>query len=185
MSLLPLSKQPLPVPEDRDMLPSERREFVMTHRTCVFGYERQKDGPAMSVVYYVPDDAGTLYVATMADRAKAKAVARLGKVSLCVLDETWPFSYLQVYCDAVVESDPDLVCDVMMGVGWRMSGEELGEDARPFVDAMRVQENRVVLKCTPYATFATPPRHLHSNDQEEKLTHWLSGSVPWDAADPA
>jgi len=42
-----------------------------------------------------------------------------------------------------------------------------------------------VLKCTPYATFATPPRHLESNDQEEKLTHWLSGSVPWDAADPA
>jgi len=184
MSLLPLAKQPLTVPEDRDMLPSERREFVLTHRTCVFGYGRQKDGPAMSVVYYVPDDAGILYVATMADRAKAKAVARLGKVSLCVLDETWPFSYLQVYCDATVETDPDLVCDVMMGVGWRMSGEALGEDARPFVDAMRVEENRVVLRCAPYATFATPPRHLHSNDQEEKLTHWLSGSVPWDAADP-
>ena len=184
MSLLPLAKQPLPVPEGRDMLPSERREFVMTHRTCVFGYGRQKDGPAMSVVYYVPDDSGVLYVTTMADRAKAKAVARSGTVSLCVLDETWPFSYLQVYCDAVVETDPDLVCDVMMGVGWRMSGEELGEDARPFVDAMRVEENRVVLKCTPYATFATPPRHLHSNDQEERLTHWLSGSVPWDAADP-
>jgi len=185
VSLLPLAKEPLPVPTDRDMLPSERREFVMTHRTCIFGYGRQKDGPAMSVVYYVPDDTGILYVATMADRAKAKAVARSGKVSLCILDETWPFSYLQVYCDAVVETDPELVCDVMMGVGWRMSGEQLGEDARPFVDAMRVQENRVVLKCTPYATFATPPRHLESNDQEEKLTHWLSGSVPWGAADPA
>jgi hypothetical protein len=41
----------------------------------------------------------------------------------------------------------------------------------------------VVLRCRPYATFATPPRHLHRNDQEEKITHWLSASVPWAAAD--
>jgi hypothetical protein len=41
---------------DLDMLPSERREFGRTHRTCVFGYPRRNDGPAMSVVYYVPTD---------------------------------------------------------------------------------------------------------------------------------
>lgn len=34
------------------MLPSERRDFVRSHRTCVFGYGRHQDGPAMSVVYY-------------------------------------------------------------------------------------------------------------------------------------
>ena len=185
MSLLPHAETPSVAPTDRDMLPSERREFVMTHRTCVFGYGRQKDGPAMSIVYYIPDDTGILYVATMADRAKAKAVARSGKVSLCVLDEAWPFTYLQVYCDAVIETDADLVCDVMMGVGWRMSGEELSDDARPFVEAMRVKEDRLVLACKAYATFATPPRHLESNDQDEKITHWLSGSVPWDAEDPS
>jgi hypothetical protein len=43
----------------------------------------------------------------------------------------------------------------------------------------------VVLRCRPYETFATPPRHLHSNDQEEQITHWVSGRVAWDAADPA
>jgi len=89
--LLPLSKDPFQAPTERDMLPSERREFVRTHRTCVFGYGRQTDGPAMSIVYYIPADNDDLYVATMADRAKAKAVARNGKISLCVLDETWPF----------------------------------------------------------------------------------------------
>jgi len=183
MSLSPLAT-PFTAPTDRDMLPSERREFVLTHRTCVYGYGRQKDGPAMSVVYYVPDEAGVLNVATMAGRAKAKAVARSTKVSLCVLDERWPFTYLQVYCDAVVERDPEFVCDVMMGVAWRMSGEQLPEAARPGVHAMREREDRVVLQCTPYATFASPPRHLASNDQEEKLTHWLSGSVPWSAEDP-
>lgn len=184
MALLPLAKAPFTAPTDRDMLPSERREFVLTHRTCVFGYDRQEDGPSMSIVYYVPDDVGVLHIATMAGRAKAKAVERSGKVSLCVLDETWPFTYLQVYCDAVIERDPELVCDVMMGVAWRMSGQQLPAEARAGVHKMREAENRLVLKCTPYATFATPPRHLAANDQQERLTHWLSGQVPWSAEDP-
>src|SRR5713226_10481498 len=88
--LAPMSKDPFQAPTDRDMLPSERRLFVRTHRTCVFGYARQAHGPAMSVVYYVPDENDELLVATMGARAKAKAVARNGKVNLCVLDETWP-----------------------------------------------------------------------------------------------
>ena len=104
------------------MLPSERRLFVQTHRTCVFGYGRRSDGPAMSIVYYVPADNDDLLVATMADRAKAKAVARNGKVSLCVLDETWPFAYLQVYCDAVIDDDEETLVDVMMAVAERSRG---------------------------------------------------------------
>jgi hypothetical protein len=182
--LLPLSKDPFPAPSDRDMLPSERRLFVQTHRTCIFGYARRSDGPAMSVVYYVPAYNGDLLVATMAERAKAKAVARNGKVSLCVLDETWPFSYLQVYCDAVIDDDDDdTVVDVMMAVAERMSGEPLAPDLRPLVQAMADEEGRVVVRCRPYATFVTPPRHLHSNDQAEPLTHWVSASIPWDAPD--
>ena len=182
--LLPLSANPFEIPEDREMLPSERREYVRTHRTCIFGYGRKADGPAMSIVYYIPTDDDQLLVATMGGRAKAKAAERLGKVSICVLDEQWPPGYLQVYCDVTIETDPDVVVDVMMAVGGRMSGEELGEEARPFVQAMAEDEGRVVLRCRPYSTFATPPRHLHANDQDEQLTHWISGSVPWDAADP-
>jgi PPOX class probable F420-dependent enzyme len=183
--LLPLADRPFTAPVDRDMIPSERREFVRTHRTAVFGYARRADGPAMSVVYYVPTDEDDLLVSTMAGRGKALAVARDPKVSLCVLDESWPFAFLQVYADAVIENDPDLVVDVMMGVGWRMSGEKLPDEARPVVEAMAKEEERVVLRCRPYATFATPPRHLHRNDQEARITHWTSGSAPWDAPDPA
>lgn len=182
--LLPLAKEPFTAPTDRDMLPSERREFVRTHRTCVFGYRRRKDGPAMSVVYYIPTDDDELLISTMADRGKARVVARDGKVSLCVLDERWPFAYLQVYADAVVERDPDLVVDVMLAVGGRMSGTPIPEAARPAVAEMAAKEQRVVLRCRPYATFAQPPRHLHRNDQEEAITHWVSGLVPWDAPDP-
>lgn len=183
--LLPLAAEPFTAPTDRDMLPSERRTFVRTHRTCVFGYRRLQDGPAMSIVYYIPTDNDELLVSTMAGRGKARAVARDGKVSICVLDERWPFAYLQVYADATVDRDRDLVTDVMMAVAGRMSGQQLGEEARPYVEAMALEENRVVLRCRPYATFAQPPRHLHRDDQEEQITHWLSATVAWDAPDPA
>jgi hypothetical protein len=165
------------------MLPSERRAFVRTHRTCVFGYGRRDDGPAMSLVYYIPTDSDELLVSTMRDRAKAKAVGRNEKVSLCVLDERWPFTFLQVYCDAWLEDDPSLATDVMMAVGGRMSGTPLPDEARPAVETMVETEGRIVLRCRPYATFATPPRHLHRNDQEEEITHWVSASMPWNAAD--
>jgi PPOX class probable F420-dependent enzyme len=185
MEILPLAAEPFTPPTDRDMLPSERRSFVRTHRTGIFGTARRADGPAMSVVYYVPTDGDELLVSTMRDRAKARAVDRHGKVSLCVLDERWPFSYVQVYCDASVDEDPDLVVDVMMAVAARMSGEPLTDEARPFVAAMAEEEDRVVVRCRPYATFALPPRHLHRNDQPEPITHWVSASMPWDAPDRA
>jgi hypothetical protein len=180
--LLPLSKNPFEAPTDRDMLPSERREFIRTHRTCVFGYGRQADGPAMSIVYYIPADSDDLFVATMAGRAKAKAVARNGKVSLCVLDETWPFAYLQVYCDAEIVDDDETLIDVMMAVAERMSGQPVAPQLRPAIKAVAEEENRVLVRCRPYATFVTPPRHLHRNDQQE-LNHWVSASMPWDAPD--
>jgi len=183
VQLLPLSKDPFQAPTDRDMLPSERRLFVRSHRTCIFGYSRRSDGPAMSVVYYIPAENDDLLVATMADRAKAKAVARNRKVSLCVIDETWPFAYLQVYCDAVIDPDGETLVDVMMAVAERMSGEPLGPELRPVVKAVGEEEGRVLVRCRPYATFVTPPRHLHRNDQEERLTHWVSASMPWGAPD--
>lgn len=183
--LLPLATEPFIAPTDRDMLPSERRLFVRTHRTCVFGYRRRHDGPAMSIVYYIPTDDDELLISTMAGRGKARVVERDGKVSICVLDERWPFAYLQVYADATVERDRGLVVDVMMAVAGRMSGQQLPEEARPHIEEMAVKENRVVVRCRPYSTFAQPPRHLHRNDQEERITHWTSGIVQWDAPDPA
>src|SRR5580704_14109895 len=62
MEILPLTSEPFLPPTDRDMLPSERRSFVQTHRTCVFGTGRRTDGPAMSIVYYVPTDGDELLV---------------------------------------------------------------------------------------------------------------------------
>src|SRR5262245_4699300 len=181
--LLPMAAEPFVAPTDRDMLPSERREFVRTHRTCVFGYAPRADGPSMSILSFIPTADRELLISTVCGAAKAKAGVRSGKVSLCILGERWPFAYVQVYCDARIDADPDLVVDVMMAVGGRMSGQSLPDAARPVVQAMAKEEKRIAIRCRPYATFAQPPRHLHRNDQAERITHWITAAMPWDASD--
>lgn len=156
----------------------QRREFVRRHRTCVFGYERRSGPPSMSIVYYVMDGDDML-VSTMADRAKARAVARNPQVSLCVLDENWPVSYLVVHGQARVETDPGAVVDLMMKVGELMSGQEIPESARPSVAAMAEKEKRVLLRVTPRETFETPPKHLYAGDDGSKLDHGLGATLPW------
>ena len=61
----------------------------------------------MSVVDDIPrpTDTDELLVATMAGRGKAKVIGRDGKISLCILDERSPFTYLQVYADATLDRD--------------------------------------------------------------------------------
>src|SRR5256885_13360225 len=112
----------------------------------------------MSIVFYSIDQDEIL-VSTMAERAKAKAVARNPKVALCVLDEQWPPSYLQVYCDAVIDEDFDSVADVMMRIAGVMAGAPMSDDVRPMVEAGARAEQRVVIRLHPYPTFYTPPRH--------------------------
>ncbi len=161
------------------MNPEERRQFVLDHRTAIFGYNRAKDGPAMSIVFYAatPDE---IVVSTMAERAKAKAVARSPKVSLCVLDEQWPPSYLQVYCEAEIETDFDEVVDVMMQIAAVMAGQRMSPDVRPMVEEGARTEKRVAVRLRPYATFYTPPRHVHQeSDIGPGLLHETSASLPW------
>jgi len=161
------------------MTPEQRRQFVLDHRTAIFGYGRAQHGPAMSIVYYAAE-AGEIVVSTMADRAKAKAVARNPKVSLCVLDEQWPPTYLQVYCDAEIDTDFDFVVDVMMRIAGVMAGEPMSDDVRPMVEEGARAEKRVAVRLRPYATFYTPPRHVHQqSDINPDLTHETSASVPW------
>ncbi len=156
----------------------ERREFVRKHRTCVFGYSRKEDGPAMTVVYYVMD-GDDLLVSTMAARGKAHAVKRNSKVSLCILDEQWPLTYLQVYGDATIEEDFGQAVEVLRRVVDLMAGEDVSSAKLPEIERMAREEERVVIRVRPYATFATPPRHVHKAEDLDTLTHFTSRSQPW------
>jgi PPOX class probable F420-dependent enzyme len=156
----------------------ERREFVRKHRTCIFGYNRNSDGPAMTVVYYVLD-GDDLLISTMAARSKALAVRRNPKVSLCVLDEQWPLTYVQVYGDATLEGDFDQAVDVLRRVIDLMAEKEVGAAKLPEIQRMAREENRVVIRVRPYATFATPPRHVYKAEDIDTLTHFTRNSMPW------
>jgi PPOX class probable F420-dependent enzyme len=155
-----------------------RRQFVKDHRTAVFGYARKSDGPAQSIVYYVMDGDDIL-VSTMAARGKAKAVRHNPQVSLCVLDEQWPQTYMVVYCDAKVETEETAVVDLMMRIAGVMAGNPMPEAVRPMVAEGAKREDRVVLRLRPYATFYTPPRHVNTPADLPTLTHQVSASIPW------
>ncbi len=133
----------------------------------------------MTVVYYVMNGDSELLVSTMAARAKARAVGRDGKVSLCVLNEQWPLTYLQVYGDAVIDTDRDLAVDVLTKVVELMAGEEVPADRHPQLAALAAEEERVVIRIRPYATFETPPRHVHKMADIDSLSHFTSQSMPW------
>ncbi len=158
----------------------QRRDFVRQHRTCVFGYERQQGPPSMSIVYYTMD-GDDLLISTMAGRAKAKAVERLGEVSICVLDENWPVTYLVVYGKARLERDLHQTGSVMMKVGEIMSGNPIPEAARPAVEAMAEKEDRLVVRVSPEFTYYSPPIHLNAGDDGSKLVHGYGHRLPWSA----
>ena len=156
----------------------QRRQFVRDHRTCVFGYARKEFGPAMTIVYYVMD-GDDLLVSTMASRAKSAAVGRNPQVSLCVLDENWPVTYVQVYGTAVLDTDPQHGADMLVKVVELMAGEPVPPERIAQVEAMARDEERVVIRVTPHSTFATPPRHVNQMADLDSLSHWTSASEPW------
>ena len=166
------------------LTPAQRRQFVRDHRTAIFGYARKHDGPAMTALYYVMDGDDIL-ISTMRARGKAKAVQRNPKVSLCVLDENWPPTYITLFCDAAIEAtvedDLDAVVNLGMRIGGVMAGRELDDSIREFVVKGAMEEDRVVIRLRPYASFMTPPRHVNSESDMPTLTHWTSAVVPWDA----
>ena len=61
----------------------------------------------MTVLYYLMD-GDDLLISTMLARGKAKAVQRNPKVSLCVLDENWPPTYITLFCDATIDGHRQL-----------------------------------------------------------------------------
>lgn len=67
-------------------------------------------------------DGDDILISTTRARAKAKAVQRNPKASLCVLDENWPPTYITVFCnayiDATVDDDLDAVVDVRATDRW-------------------------------------------------------------------
>jgi len=157
---------------------AERRDFVRNHRTCIFGYPRKAHGPSMSCVYYVMDGEDIL-VSSMLGRSKPKAVARDARVSLCVLDEKWPPTYITVYGTAAVEEEGG--DDLLIAVCELMAERPMPEDERVKLRELAIEEQRCVIRVKPDSTFETPPRHVYNPEDVATLTHTLGATLPWES----
>ena len=115
----------------------------------------------------------------MLDRSKPKAVQRKGKMSLCVLDENWPPTYITVYGDAVVEENGG--DDLLIAIRELMAEQSMPEDEREKLLKLAVEEKRCVIRFKPESTFETLPRHVYNPEDVDTLSHWVGNSLPWDA----
>jgi PPOX class probable F420-dependent enzyme len=132
------------------MTPEERKAFLSEHRLAIVGVERKDAPPQLSPVYYMMD-GDDLLISTTATRAKAKAVRRTSRVSVCVVGEQQPFPYLTVYGRGRIEVDGAV--EVMMAVTEKMTGNPVGESARPTFEERAKSDQRVVLRVTPESFF--------------------------------
>ncbi len=88
-------------------------------------------------------------------------------------------TYLQVYGDATLEEDFGQAVDVLRRVIDLMAEKNVTSAKMPEIERMAREENRVVIRIRPYATFATPPRHVYQAGDIDTLTHFTSSSQPW------
>ncbi len=94
MLLLPLASDPYAAPTDRDLLlPSVAIRTDPSHLRVRLSSSQRRPGDVDRLLH--PHRQRRLLVSTMAGRGKARIVERDGKVSLCVLDERWPFAYFR------------------------------------------------------------------------------------------
>ncbi len=135
-------------------IPDEQREFLESHRLCVFGFNRRSGPPSLSPVYYFMD-GDEIVISTTGSRIKAKVVQRNPEVSVCVLDEKMPFAYLTVYGHARIEEEG--AADVMRRIGEAMTGSPISEAALPALEQRAKEEGRVVICVKPAQIVSTRP----------------------------
>ena len=68
-----------------------------------------------------------------------------------------------------------------MSIAGVMAGRPMSEDVRPMIEeGARRSRNAWFCALRPYATFYTPPRHVHTEaDIGPGLLHETSASVAW------
>ena len=118
--LLPISPEPFVAPTDRDMLPSERRLFVRTHRTCVLGYGRLHEDrrcPSCTTFRRTRTSCSSQLL-PVGPRLEPCSVTRRSASASSTSAGLSP--YLQVYANAVIDPDRKFTVDVLMAVVGRM-----------------------------------------------------------------
>ena len=125
-----------------------QEQFLRDHRLCVLTTLRRDGSPQATPVYYLYED-GTIFISATETRYKTINIQRDPRATLCVLDESPPFSYLQVQGQTKVTKE-DLV-ETTSRI-FRRFRSELPEN----FPQQLVEQKRVLLVMTPER--ATPER---------------------------
>lgn len=106
----------------------------------------REDGRAHVVpVWFVFDDDGSIVFTTFHTTVKARAVARDPRVTLCVDDQTPPYSFVMVEGRVTISDDRDELRRCASRIGARYMGED---EAEAFGERNAV-EGELVVRMTP------------------------------------
>jgi PPOX class probable F420-dependent enzyme len=134
----------------REMPADEIRAFLTTGtRTGKVAVVRGDGSPHVVPIWFVLDDEGSLVFTTWHTTVKARSIRRDGRVSLCVDDETPPFSFVRVDGVAQLSEDLDELRRWATRIGARYMGADRAEEfgARNAVGGellVRVRPTRIV-----------------------------------------
>lgn len=110
------------------MTESEWRAFVSAGtRTGKAGVTRKDGTPHVTPVWFVLDGDDVLFN-TGRDTVKGRALARDPRLSICVDDQTPPYSFVQIRAEASLIEDLDEMRRWATVIGGRYMGTERGEE---------------------------------------------------------
>ena len=132
------------------MTSEERRGFLLDRpRTAKLATVR-RDGRPHVVPIWFDLDGGVVVFTTGADTVKGRAIARDGRVSLCVDDEAPPFAFVTIEGEAHSDPDRGELLRWATRIGGRYMGadraEEYGRNAVEGELLVRVHPTRVVTR---------------------------------------
>ena len=111
------------------MSTDEVRTFLMTGtRTGKLATVAADGRPQVVPIWFVVDDDGSLLFTCGEETAKARAIARDPRVTLCVDDETPPFAFVQVQGTTSISRDPAELLEWATRIGGRYMGADRAEE---------------------------------------------------------
>lgn len=96
-------------------------------RTAVVSWASPDGRPLATPVWFVVE-RGDLIFNTGKDTSKGRALARDPRVTLCIHDDTPPFSFVQVQGAASLSEDPDELLSTATRIGGRYMGADRAEE---------------------------------------------------------
>lgn len=112
-----------------DMTGDEVRAFLTAEpaRTAKVATVRDDGSPHVAPVWIAVDDDGSILFTTAADTVKGRALARDGRIALCLDDERPPFSFVVVEGTVELTEDPEELLRWATVIGGRYMGAEQAE----------------------------------------------------------